>query len=78
MPLSKILTELDEEITKLKQARALLSNENAAKRGPGRPKKIATVAPPANKKRNISPEGRKRIADAVKRRWAKQKKGAAQ
>jgi hypothetical protein len=29
------------------------------------------------KKRNLSPEGRKRIAEAVKRRWAAQRKAAA-
>jgi len=29
------------------------------------------------KKRNLTPEGRKRIAEAVKRRWAEQKKAAA-
>jgi len=28
------------------------------------------------KKRNISPEGRKRIAEAVKRRWAEAKKAS--
>jgi hypothetical protein len=31
----------------------------------------------AKKKRNLTPEGRKRIAEAVKRRWAEQKKAAA-
>ena len=29
------------------------------------------------KKRNLTPEGRKRIAEAVRRRWAAQKKAAA-
>lgn len=39
-------------------------------------KAVAAVAakPAKKKKRNLSPEGRKRIAEAVKRRWAKQKK----
>jgi hypothetical protein len=45
------------------------------------PKKAAAIAPVAakpakvakKKKRNLSPEGRKRIADAVKKRWAAQK-----
>jgi hypothetical protein len=51
------------------------------------PKKVAVVAAPVaakpaklakkKKKRNLSPEGRKRIAEAVKKRWAAQKAAAA-
>jgi hypothetical protein len=53
------------------------------------PKKAAVVAAPVatkpaklaklakKKKRNLSPEGRKRIAEAVKKRWAAQKAAAA-
>jgi hypothetical protein len=37
----------------------------------------AAAKPAKKKKRNLSPEGRKRIAEAVKRRWAAQKKAAA-
>jgi hypothetical protein len=49
-----------------------------AKRKPGRPRKIdaavtLATAKPAKKKRKLSPEGRKRIAEAVKKRWAAQK-----
>ena len=77
MTLSAMLAEIDEEISNLKQARALLAGETIAKRGPGRPKSIAPVDKPVKKKkRNLTPEGRKRIAEAVKRRWALQKKAA--
>jgi hypothetical protein len=31
---------------------------------------------PAKRKRNLSPEGRKRIAEAMKRRWAERRKEA--
>jgi hypothetical protein len=63
----------------------------APKKAVGRPRKAVTaaVAPrkaavvaakPAKagkkKKRNLSPEGRKRIAEAVKKRWAAQKAAA--
>ena len=53
------------------------------------PKKAAVVAAPVaakpakpakpakKKKRNLSPEGRKRIAEAVKKRWAAQKAAAS-
>ena len=50
----------------------------------GRPAKAAGVAraaeaaadKPVKKKRNLSPEGRARIAAAAKARWATQKKSA--
>ena len=85
MGLSDILTSIDREIAQLQNARALLTGASTptAKRGPGRPKKVVTVTLPPSakpvkkKKRNLSPEGRKRIAEAVKRRWAAQKKAAS-
>jgi hypothetical protein len=67
-----ILAEIDAEISRLQQARALLGGETPVKRGPGR-KKAATTA----KKRKLTPEGRKRIAEAMKRRWAERKKQSA-
>ena len=81
MAISEILATIDQEIAQLQQARALLSGAetDAPKRGKvGRPRKATTLASVkeagVKKKRNLSPEGRKRIADAVKLRWAKQKK----
>jgi chorismate mutase len=78
MGVSQILSEIDREIAQLTKARALLMGEAAPKKTAGRPKKTAVVAVPAKKaakkKRNLSPEGRQRIAEAVKKRWAKQKK----
>ncbi len=69
---SEILAQLDREIAQLQQARALLSGAaaKASKAAAPASKKVA------KKKRNLTPEGRKRIADAVKRRWAEQKKAA--
>jgi hypothetical protein len=72
---SEILAQIDREIAQLQQARALLGG------GPVKtPKKTAAVPAakkPVKKKRNLTPEGRKRIAEAVKRRWAEQKKAAS-
>ncbi len=81
MGVSEILATIDHEIAQLQQARALLSGvaAPAAKRKPGRPRKNAVEVIPAaskpakRKKRKLSPEGRKRIAEAVKKRWAAQK-----
>jgi hypothetical protein len=80
MGVSEILAALDREIAQMQQARALLGGHTAPKKKPGRPKKGAmalAAAKPPKKKRNLTPEGRKRIAEAVRRRWAAQKKAAA-
>jgi hypothetical protein len=78
---SRIIAEIDAQISKLQQARELLSGTVAKPgKGPGRPKgsKNAKAAAPAKSaKRRLSPEGRKRIADAMKRRWAERRKAAA-
>jgi hypothetical protein len=78
MSLDNLLVQIDAEITRLEQARALLSGRVArAEKKRGRPAGVVKAAgKPAKKKRNISPEGRARIAAAVKARWAAQKKAA--
>jgi hypothetical protein len=63
MILDKILASIDAEIAQLKHARALLSGDGT--------KKAATPAAP--KKRKMSAAARKRIGDAQRKRWAKQK-----
>jgi hypothetical protein len=88
---SNILAVIDAEIAKLQQARALLSGSAAPKAGRGRPKgsknlSSLAVVPKAAKvanakagrsKRQLSPEGRKAIADAMKRRWAERRQKLA-
>lgn len=68
MTREEILAAIDEEIDRLEKVRSLL-------RGTGSSKLFADNAViGTRKKRNLSAEARKRIADAQKRRWAKQKK----
>lgn len=75
MGVSEILSQIDREIAQLQHARTLLAGKAA---GAQKRAKAAPVAKKVKKKkRNLSPEGRKRIAEAVKRRWAEQKKAAA-
>ena len=80
MEVSRIIAEIDAQISKLQQARALLAGMTApaARAGRGRPKgsKNSASAAPATtpRKRKLSPEGRKRIADAMKKRWAERRK----
>ncbi len=85
MQVSLIIAEIDAQISKLQQAKELLTGTTVAapvKAGRGRPKgsknsaKKAAVAVKTTGKRKLSPEGRKRIADAMKKRWADRKKQA--
>lgn len=73
MGVSEILAQIDHEIAQLQQARALLSGTT-----PNHKRGNVFSAKVGKKKRNLTPEGRKRIAEAVRRRWARQKKAAAE
>jgi hypothetical protein len=74
MTLDSILLAIDSEIARLTEAKRLLSAAGTTK--PAR-KSSSRVAKPAVKKaqkrRTLSPEARKRIAEAQRRRWAAQK-----
>jgi hypothetical protein len=72
MEVSKIVAELDREIARLKEARALLAGASSSQRVA---KKQGAAAP--KRKSRMSPEGRKRIAEAMKKRWAERRKQAA-
>jgi hypothetical protein len=80
MEVGRIIAELDAQISKLQQARALLAGTSApqVRAGRGRPKGskngAAVTATATPRKRKLSPEGRKRIADAMKKRWAERRK----
>lgn len=76
MGLSEILHQIDNEIAQLQRARFLLAGQEAPKKRGRKPG--STNAKPAKvaKKRTMSAEGRKRIAEAAKRRWAEKKKAA--
>ena len=70
---SRIIAEIDAQIQKLQQARTLLAGTQTVRTGPGRPKGTKRATP----KRKLTPEGRKRIADAMKKRWAERRKQGA-
>ncbi len=72
MGVAQILSQIDREIALFQRARTLLdgSGSKPPKSGAARPATTRVT----KKKRNLTPEGRKRIAEAVRRRWAEQKK----
>jgi hypothetical protein len=89
MNTNDIVLAIDAEISRLQQAKALLTDTSSltAKRKPGRPVAAsgsgkATSSKPAEfnvmsrKRRGMSDAGRARIAAAQKARWARFKKAA--
>jgi len=73
MAIESILAQIDEEIAKLTQIRALLSGGIAVKKAAGLKVKSTPEKAKAKKRRVLSPEARKRIADAQRKRWAAQR-----
>jgi hypothetical protein len=74
MDTNRIIADIDTEISKLQQARAILTSVGV-KKGPRRPKSTEPkVTKP--KKRRMSAKGRAAISAAMKARWAKAKKAA--
>lgn len=71
-----IIAALDKEIAHLEQARNLLSGQETGNRRIKTRVGAATGNGSIVRKRVLSPEARKRIADAQKKRWAKVKKAA--
>lgn len=78
MDVTKILREIDAEIERLQEARSALVGISGTTvtitRRRGRPKGSTNAAKPAKRARKLSPEGRKRIIEAQKRRWAESRK----
>ncbi len=79
MEVSEIIASIDREIAQLQRARALLSSGRTSL-----PKKlpVKSASTDARKtakrtKRALSPEGRRRIAEAQRKRWAARRKSLA-
>ena len=73
MEVKEIIAELEKEIARLREARTLLAGGVAMGRKRGRPPGKSTT-PKTGRKRRLSPEGRKAISEALKRRWALRRK----
>jgi hypothetical protein len=73
MRANEILSLIDAEIAALQEARTLLVGA-IPKRKPGRPK--STAAPTPKKKHKLSAQGRAKIAEGQRKRWAALKKAA--
>jgi hypothetical protein len=69
MAITEIITELDAEIARLEQVRKLLSSGRNIQIG-----RLVAKKSSSRKKRVLSVEARKKIADAQRKRWAGKKK----
>lgn len=93
MDVTQILSAIDAEIARLQQARQAVAaldgtspvpqQQQQARRGrPKGSKNASAAAPetgaPRKRKRNLSPEGRKRIQEAMQRRWAERRKSGGE
>jgi hypothetical protein len=72
MAIDSILAQLDAEIARLVQARSLLASSGKVT-AKLTERKNAKTSQKGGKKRVLSAEARKRIADAQRKRWAAQK-----
>jgi hypothetical protein len=70
MAIESILAQIDSEIARLTQVRSLLAGSGSSKPTERKTRKTAAKS---RKSRVLSPEARKRIADAQRKRWAAQK-----
>ena len=66
----EIIVALDQEIQRLESARTLIRNSRHVAAGIS----VRDFQAKPAVRRQISPEGRRRIIEAQRRRWAKQKK----
>lgn len=74
MTVESIVAQIDSEIARLMQVRSLLSNSsNVSTRLTTVKAGAAPAKPKTRKKRVLSAEARKRIADAQRKRWAAQR-----
>jgi len=71
MSIESILAEIDAEIARLTQVRSLLAGSRPVTSSGSKPK--TAKGPAKRKKRVLSADARKRIADAQRKRWAAQK-----
>jgi len=67
--IEQILSELRSERDRLDQA---ISALEGGKRRPGRPPSTGV-----RRKRRLTPEGRRRLSEMMKKRWAERRKGRA-
>jgi len=73
MAITEILAEIDSEIARLEEVKRLLSNSSRFNGDEVGSRRSAATKKIRRKKRTLSVEARKKIADVQRKRWAAQK-----
>jgi hypothetical protein len=73
MAIENILAQIDSEIARLTQARKLLASIGTTPTAAGLKAQKSAVKAKPKKRRVLSAEARKKIADAQRKRWAAQR-----
>ena len=68
--INRIISELERQRVAIERAISALRDVSTPAAPAQAPASAKKTAAPAKKKRQLSPEGRQRIIDATKRRWA--------
>ena len=74
MTREEMIEAIEGEISRLEQVRGLLERSTSNRFSTPEPAGRGASNTGAKRKRTLSPEARKRIAQAQKRRWAKQRR----
>ena len=78
MDITTILAELKRERDRLSRAIAALEGTDVVRNGPGKSATPTLINRKGKKGSHLSAEGRKRLSEMMKKRWAeRRKKGAA-
>jgi hypothetical protein len=77
LDIQAIVKELKRERDRLNTAIEALEGTDLHTTPPKASPAAKVVAPPARKRRRLTPEGRKRLSDMMKKRWAEKRKKAS-
>jgi hypothetical protein len=76
LDIQSIVKELKRERDRLNKAIAALEETDLSPTPPKTSPVANLAAPPAKKRNRLTPAGRKRLSDAMKKRWAEKRKKA--
>jgi hypothetical protein len=76
MQVGQIISLIDSEIARLQQARSLLLGADGVKIKNRGALAAPRTAKKATKSRKLSAEGRRKLSEALKKRWAERKKNS--
>jgi hypothetical protein len=75
--LEKIVAELRSEMDRIGRAIGLLETSQAPKARRGRPRLATSAASSKPRRKGLTPAGRKRLSELMRKRWAERKKKQA-